>query len=255
MLHTPTARYIFRFAFFVRRQYNNPKQHRIIPRTFAGTVRCCPDIHRLGMPGFSVLRLNAARRSVMGLFEILLVCIGISFDVLAISVCYGAVLMEIDKLKLLKVIGIFCTTQVAAAAIGNLCVFLPMFRDRAESTGSLYSFCSIVLMLALGFFLLYKSRKNADILERRAELDFRKIALSAVFAAADSLFAGLLFSFMGANILVSVICLFVVTALAVTAGMYTGYRLGYEPKKNAYIIGASVLLVAAVDVFIRILAE
>lgn len=191
----------------------------------------------------------------MGLLEILLVCIGISFDVLAVSVCYGAVLMEIDKVKMLRMTAIFCTTQVIAATIGHLFVFMPMFRDRAESTSTLYSFCSIVMMLALGFFLLYKGRKNSDMLERRSELDFRRIRMTAMFTAVDSLFAGLLFSFMDANIFMSLICLLVVTALAVIAGLYVGYRLGYEPKKIAYIIGASVLLVAAIDVFIRVLAE
>lgn len=191
----------------------------------------------------------------MGIFEIILVCIGISFDVLAISVCYGAVLMEIQKVQMLKLIGIFCTSQVLAAALGNLFVFLPMFSERAESSSSLYSFCSIVLMLALGLFLLYKARKNSDMLERRSELDFRSIRMTALFTSVDSLFAGLLFSFMDANIFISAVCLLVVTAAAVVAGLHIGYRLGYEPKKNAYIIGASVLLVAAVDVFIRVLAE
>lgn len=191
----------------------------------------------------------------MGIIEILLVCIGISFDVLAVSVCYGAVLMKIDKVKLLRMVGIFCTAQVIAAALGNLFVFMPMFRDRAESSSTLYSFCSIVLMLVLGMFLLYKSRKDGDILERRSELDFRKIRLTAVFTAVDSLFAGLLFSFMDVNIIMSAVCLLVITAIAVVAGIHIGYRLGYEPKKNAYIIGAAVLLVAAIDVFIRIFAE
>ncbi len=191
----------------------------------------------------------------MGIIEILLVCIGISFDVLAVSVCYGAVLMEINKANLVKVASIFCVAQVVAAALGNVFVFMPMFRDRAESSSDLYSFCSIVIMLALGLFLLYKGRKNSDMLERRSELNFRNIRVTAVLTAMDSLFAGLLFSFMDANIIVSLSCLLVVTAAAVAAGLHIGYRLGYEPKKKAYIIGAAVLLAAAVDVFIRIFAE
>ncbi len=190
----------------------------------------------------------------MGIIEILLVCIGISFDVLAVAVCHGAVLMEIDKGKLARMTAIFCATQLAAATIGHLFVFMPMFKNRAESTSTLYSFCSIVMMLALGFFLVYKGRKNSDMLERRSELNFRRITMAAMFTAVDSLFAGLLFSFMDANIFVSLSCLLVVTAAAVVAGIYIGYRLGYEPKKKAYVIGAAVLLVAAIDVFIRVLA-
>jgi len=189
----------------------------------------------------------------MGILEVLLVCCGISFDVLAISVCQGAVLMTIDKVKQLRMVGIFCLTQAAAIAVGNLCVFLPMFRDRAESSASLYNFCSLVIMLGLGLFLVYKGHKKSDILERRAEINFRSVRISALITSIDSLFAGLLFSFMDINIITSVICVAVTTSLAVVIGMYIGYRLGYEPKKNAYIIGGAVLLVVAVDIFIRIM--
>lgn len=189
----------------------------------------------------------------MGFFEVLLVCFGISFDVIAVSVCQGAVLMEVDKSKLAKMMGIFCLTQTAAIALGNLCVFLPMFRNRAEASSSLYNFCSIVIMLGLGLYLIYKACKNSDMLERRAEINFRSVWLSALLCSVDSLFAGLLFSFMDINILFSIACVVVTTVLAVAVGIHLGRRLGYEPKKNAYIIGGSVLFVVAVDVFIRYL--
>lgn len=189
----------------------------------------------------------------MGILEMFLVCCGISFDVLAVSVCQGAVLVSIDKVKQLRMVGIFCLTQAAAIALGNLCVFLPMFRDRAESSASLYNFCSMVIMLGLGLFLIYKGHKKSDILERRADINFRSVWISALITSIDSLFAGLLFSFMDTNIFASIICIAVTTALAVVIGMYIGYRLGYEPKKNAYIIGGAVLLIVAADVLIRII--
>ncbi len=187
----------------------------------------------------------------MGFLEVILVCCGISFDVLAVSVCQGAVLQKIDKLKLTRMIAIFCATQTFAIALGNVFVFLPMFRNRAESSASLYNFCSMVIMLGLGLYLIYKGHKNSEILERRSEIDFRKVWISALLTSVDSLFAGLLFSFMDANIITSVVSVVITTALAVIAGVNVGYRLGYEPKKNAYIIGGAVLFVVAVDVMIR----
>ena len=190
----------------------------------------------------------------MGILEIILVCCGISFDVLAVSVCQGAVLRDIEKDKLAKLIAIFCATQTAAIALGNVFVFLPMFRNRADDSASLYNFCSMVIMLGLGLYLIYKGHKNSDILERRSEISFRSVWISALLTSVDSLFAGLLFSFMDANIIISVISVVITTALAVIFGVKIGYRLGYEPKKNAYIIGGAVLFVVAVDVMIRYLA-
>jgi len=187
----------------------------------------------------------------MGFFEVILVCCGISFDVLAVSVCQGAVLQRIDKLKHLKMISIFCLTQTLAIALGNVFVFLPMFSNRADSSANLYNFCSMVIMLGLGLYLVYKGHKNSEILERRSEINFRSVWISALLTSVDSLFAGLLFSFMDANIIVSVISVVITTALAVVTGVFVGYRLGYEPKKNAYIIGGAVLFVVALDVMIR----
>ena len=189
----------------------------------------------------------------MGFIEVLLVCIGISFDVLAVSVCQGAVLMKIEKSKLIRMILIFCLTQAAAIALGNVCVYLPMFRERADDSASLYNFCSLVIMLGLGLYLIHKGHKNSDMLERRAEINFRTVWISALITSVDSLFAGLLFSFLDASMLFSSVCVILTTALAVVAGIHLGYRLGYEPKKKAYIIGGAVLFVVAIEVLIRYL--
>lgn len=194
----------------------------------------------------------------MGLFEIILVCCGISFDVLAVSVCYGAVLMKIEKLQLLKLTLIFCLMQVGSAVIGNLFTLFPMFRNRENYSENLYSFCSIVILVALGLFLLYKGWKHGDILERRTDINFKNVWLTAIFSSIDSFFAGLGLAFMGIDgleILFSVICLIIITAIAVGCGLYIGYHLGYEPKKNVYRIGCGVLFVAAADVLIRLIVN
>ena len=51
---------------------------------------------------FLGILFHPAWRLIMGFLEVILVCLGISFDVLAVSVCQGAVLQKIDKLPSMK---------------------------------------------------------------------------------------------------------------------------------------------------------
>ena len=44
----------------------------------------------------------------MGLIEILIVVVGISLDVYAVVVCFGALLLRIDRHRLIRMCVIFC---------------------------------------------------------------------------------------------------------------------------------------------------
>ena len=55
----------------------------------------------------------------MSLIEILIISIGLSLDVYAVVVCQGAVLLKIEKTKLLKMSLFFCAWQVVAVSIGH----------------------------------------------------------------------------------------------------------------------------------------
>lgn len=191
----------------------------------------------------------------LGLLEILLVSIGISFDVLAVSVCYGSVLMEIRREQLLKIIGIFTLCQTVGVMLGEMVTLIPLFRENSDRAASLRHACSIIILVAIGAFLLFKSWKQGDILEKREELNLRRVAVSALISSVDALFAGFGFALWAVNQLEVLICVVLTTALAVWLGIKIGYHLGWEPKKNAYYIGASVLLVSAIDVLIRLLTE
>lgn len=190
-----------------------------------------------------------------GLLEILLVCVGISFDVMAVSLCYGAKLMRIEKKKLAQMTAIFTFCQTAAVMLGEMVLFIPLFRENSENAESLRNACSIIILMALGVFLLYKGWKQEDIFEKCEDINFKEVWIASLIASIDSLFAGVGFALWSVNQIEVFASVIVITALAVILGVYIGYRLGWEPKKKAYYIGAAVLLVSAADVLIRLLAK
>ncbi|MBE6764484.1 MAG: hypothetical protein E7546_01215 [Ruminococcaceae bacterium] len=191
----------------------------------------------------------------LGLLEIFLVCVGISFDVLALSICYGAVILKVEKAQLLKIIGIFTLCQTAGVMLGEMVSAIPLFRERSADAGIMSNACSIAILIVLGVILLLKGWKQDDTVERRSEIDFKKIWISALLTSVDSLFAGFSFALWSVNQIEVFVCVVLVTAIAVIAGIRLGYHLGWEPKKIAYYIGAAILLVSAIDVFVRLLAQ
>ncbi|MBP3415541.1 MAG: manganese efflux pump, partial [Clostridia bacterium] len=104
-------------------------------------------------------------------------------------------------------------------------------------------------------FLLYKGWKQEDIFEKCEDINFKEVWIASLIASIDSLFAGVGFALWSVNQIEVFASVIVITALAVILGVYIGYRLGWEPKKKAYYIGAALLLVSAADVLIRLLTK
>ena len=46
----------------------------------------------------------------------------------------------------------------------------------------------------------------------------------------------------------------IITILVVIAGIYTGYRLGYEQKTKAYNIGGILLMISAINIIVKYMA-
>ena len=66
-----------------------------------------------------------------------------------------------------------------------------------------------------------------------------------------TLLTGIALGFLGNDILILLLLTIALTVLAAVFGMYTGYRLGYEHKMKAYVLGGFLLIAGSVDVFVR----
>lgn len=189
----------------------------------------------------------------MNLIEILVIAVGLSLDVYAVVVCQGAVLLNIEKSKFLKISLIFCAWQVAAVIVGHGITLIPYLAVKAENMRSLWELISVIIFMALGVYMLYKAWKNEIILERRSEINYRRLFVAAGFTSMDAFFAGIGFGFLNTGMMAETLSILIVTVIVVVLGLYTGYRLGYEQKTKAYGIGGILLLLSAVDVIFKYL--
>ena len=193
-------------------------------------------------------------RSGMSLIEILIISIGLSLDVYAVVVCQGAVLLKIEKTKLLKMSLFFCAWQVVAVAIGHAVTLIPYLADIAKNVSYVGEFISVIIFTVIGVYMLYKAWKNEGILERLSDVNYKHLCVAAFFTSLDTLFAGMGFGLLKARFYIVALSILIITAVMVILGLYTGMRLGYEQKTKAYGIGGILLLISAIDVVLKYLA-
>ena len=187
----------------------------------------------------------------MTILEIGVIALGLSLDVFAVTICEGAMLASIEKKKLFLVCGIFCLWQFIAVMAGNLITYIPVFARATDTLQRVWNQVSAVIFIGLGGYMLYKAWKRESIFEQRSEIGYRKVCAAALLTSADAFIAGIGFGLLNTKMNIVGGILEIITICCVVFGIYTGYRLGYEQKTKAYLIGGLLLCVSGIRVWIQ----
>mgnify|MGYP002441685907 FL=1 len=111
---------------------------------------------------------------------------------------------------------------------------------------------AIAIFVLLGIRLIIKALKNDIINEKLEEkMEIKKYILPLVVIGGYTITTGIAAGFCNTNTLNLGILVVVVTWVASYAGMYTGYRAGFEQKTKAYIAGGALLIIVGIDMAIR----
>ncbi len=184
----------------------------------------------------------------MNLGEVLLIAVGLSLDVFAVVICRGALLSRIEKKRLLLLSAVFAVWQVGALVIGSLLGRISNMMETLEELNVIWRTGSMANFV----ILLTKAKKGRPIQETcRDSFPVKEMIFLACATSLDAFFAGIGFAFLQTSMLKETISIAVVTVLAVLFGIYTGYRLGYEYRAKAYIVGGILLVAAGVELFVR----
>ena len=190
----------------------------------------------------------------MSLLEIIVISVGLSLDVFAVVVCYGAVLLKVERSKLVKMILIFSLWQVGAVVGGCYIMHIPYLREAVTVMRPLWQLFTVIIFISLSIYMLYKAWRNEPILEHLSDVRAGQICIAACFTGIDAVIAGVGFGFMLTYILPVALSMLIITILVVIAGIYTGYRLGYEQKAKAYNCGGMLLVISAVNIIVKYMA-
>ncbi|MFG6383674.1 MAG: manganese efflux pump [Lachnospiraceae bacterium] len=187
----------------------------------------------------------------MNIVEALIVILGISLDVFAVMECQGSMVAKVEKKQLLILSSSLAVGQVAALGIGNIISVLLCKSRRQVSEIFLAQVIAAVIFLGLGIYLLWKAWQNERIIEHREEkFDVFQFVRLYVKIGILTLLIGLAFGFLESNMVIILMISAILTVLVTIVGIYTGYRLGFEHKMKAYVLGGILLILGGLDVII-----
>lgn len=193
----------------------------------------------------------------MNWIENMLIIAGISLDIFAATECQGSLVAKVEKKQLTCLCLLVSIWQFAALYIGNFLSALLMKKDDiAENEVFIGNVIAAAIFVCLGISLVVKAVKNERIHEHREEnLGVLKFVHKLAGASIYTLLAGIAFGFVGTNLRISLTMMVYLSVLVVIAGVYTGYRFGFEQKRKAYTVGAVLLWIVGLDVVVRHILE
>lgn len=175
----------------------------------------------------------------MGIIEILLISIGLSFDVFVVHICVGAGFSRKHGKDTLLSSLIFGGMQLFALILGNVVadILKPdrKMNETISTAASGWELLSVLIFIGLGIYMICKARNNKQIFERRNdEINWKRLRKLAVLTSIDAYFAGMGIGFWSVEILEQGMVLLPVTIIQCFLGVEVGYRLGCEYNCKAY---------------------
>lgn len=180
----------------------------------------------------------------MGIWEILILAVGLSMDAFAVSVCKG---LSVKRLKpRYCVIGglYFGGFQAGVPLLGWL--LGKQFETLIKSVDHWIAFA---LLCIIGANMIRESFGDPD--ELNALFSPRAMLPLAVATSIDALAVGVTFAFLDVDILSSVLMIGCTTFLFSAAGVKIGHSFGTKFKSKAELLGGIVLIAIGIKILIE----
>lgn len=183
----------------------------------------------------------------MGIFELILIGIGLSMDAATVSMTNGMVYKGLKNDKVIAMPLFFGGFQ-------GLMPLLGFFLGGLVS-GLITQYANILVFLILGFiggkmlFDVYKDYKNPN--EDEEELDqgtltYKMLFIQAIATSIDAFAVGIGFSAMGIDVVTSSTIIALTTAVCSLAAIFVGKKFGSLFESKSTLIGGILLVFIAV---------
>lgn len=181
----------------------------------------------------------------MGVFEIILLGLGLSFDTFAVSVSAGLLKNTIKFWQGVRIAIILAFFQALMPLLGWF-----GGSQVAEYISHIDHWIAFGLLSAVGLKMIIESFK-ADEDKKTNPLLFKVQILMGIATSIDALAVGVSLAFIEAKIVLSIIIIGIVTFLAAMVGMIIGKCVNCRFGKRVEIIGGLILI----GIGIKILVE
>lgn len=181
----------------------------------------------------------------MGILEIILLGLGLSFDTFAVSVSTGLLKKSIKFWQGVRVAIVLAFFQALMPLIGWF-----GGSQVADYISSIDHWIAFVLLSAVGFKMIVESF-NDDGNKHTNPLLFRVVLLMGLATSIDALIVGVGLAFIEVVIVQSVIIIGIITFLAAMIGMLIGKSVNGKLGKKVEIIGGLILFGIGLKILIE----
>lgn len=174
----------------------------------------------------------------MGIFELLLLSIGLGMDAFAVSVCKGISMKKMDWKKACIIGLYFGGFQALMPVIGYF--FGTSFQSIITNIDHWVAF--VLLGIIGGKMIQEAFQKDKDEEEYSSDVSVKTMLILSVATSIDALAVGITFAFLNVNLLLAITFIGLITFVLSVVGTKIGNRFGDKYKGKAEFIGGIILI-------------
>lgn len=182
----------------------------------------------------------------MGIYELLVIALGLSMDAFAVALCKGLE-MKRPNLKRAVIIALFFGVfQAVMPLIGwVLGVRFTQYITEVDH------WIAFLLLGFIGGRMIFSSHNTEENGQRDDALDIKELFILAIATSIDALAVGITFAFLQVEIIQSCLIIGASTFMLSLLGVAVGNRFGARLKQKAEIIGGVVLILIGLKILLE----
>lgn len=182
----------------------------------------------------------------MGIWELVILAVGLSMDAFAVSICKGLSLKKAGVKHMAAAGAYFGGFQALMPVIGY---FLGVnFKGLIESFDHWIAF---ILLVLIGGNMIREAFGKEEAQELNTSFGFKDMIPLAVATSIDALAVGVTFAFLEVQIVPAVSLIGVITFLFSFVGIKIGQVFGLKYKSKAELIGGIVLVLIGLKILLE----
>lgn len=181
----------------------------------------------------------------MGIFDLIIIAIGLSMDAFAVSVCKGLSVQRVQVKHIASVGLYFGGFQALMPLIGYI-----LGKQFESMITSVDHWIAFVLLSIIGGNMI-REALNGDEEEMDDSFSFKTMIPLAVATSIDALAIGVTFAFLQVNIIPAVLIIGAITFGFSAAGIKIGNVFGAKYKSKAELAGGVILILLGIKILVE----
>jgi len=184
----------------------------------------------------------------LGIYELVLIAVGLSMDAFAVAICKGLKMRRFNLGQTAVIALFFGGFQALMPTIGWL-----LGKQFEKYITNIDHWIAFFLLAFIGIKMAVESFKkdengDCDYVEK---LDLKELFVMAVATSIDALAVGVTFAFLQVKIVPSALTIGSITFVLSALGVAVGHKFGAKYKNKAELVGGIILVLIGVKILLE----